>query len=106
MPDFSPRLGVGQVAVVDANSTDGTKEVAEEFADLVLSDTGQGLGNARHIGITQTTGHLILNMGSDNVLPASELQKMINYLHEGNFQGVSAQTRVAGKNYIATGLKV
>jgi len=98
--------GVGQVVVVDANSTDGTKEVTEEFADLVLRDSGQGLGNARNIGIAQTTGQLILNMGSDNVLPAGELQKMINYLHEGNFQGVSAQTRVAGENYVATGLNV
>ncbi len=98
--------GVGQIVVVDAHSTDGTKEVAEEFADLVLSDTGQGLGNARNIGIAQTTGHLVLNMGSDNVLPAGELQKMINYLHEGNFQGVSAQTKVTGENYVATGLNV
>ncbi len=98
--------GVGQIVVVDAHSTDGTKEIAEEFADLVLNDTGQGLGSARNIGIAETTGHLVLNMGSDNVLPAGELQKMINYLHEGNFQGVSAQTRVTGENYVATGLNV
>ena len=98
--------GVGQIVVVDANSTDGTKQVAEEFADLLLSDAGQGLGNARNIGVAETTGTLILNMGSDNVLPAGELQKMINYLYEGNFQGVSAQTKVTGENYVATGLNV
>jgi len=98
--------GVGQIVVVDANSTDGTKEVAEESADLVLRDTGQGLGNARNIGIAQTTGRLILNMGSDNVLPKGELQKMINYLREGDFRGVSAQTRVSGQNYVAVGLNV
>ena len=42
--------GVGQVIVVDANSTDGTKEVAEQLADLVLTDPGTGLGNARNRG--------------------------------------------------------
>jgi len=98
--------GVGQIVVVDANSTDGTKQVAEEFADLLLRDTGRGLGNARNIGIAQTTGRLILNMGSDNVLPKGELQKMINYLREGGFRGVSAQTRVSGQNYVAAGLNI
>jgi len=98
--------GVGQIVVVDANSIDGTKQVAEGFADLVLRDPGRGLGNARNIGIAQTTGRLILNMGSDNVLPKGELQKMINYLREGDFHGVSAQTRVTGQNYVASGLNV
>ena len=98
--------GVGQIVVVDANSTDGTKEVAELFADLVLRDSGSGLGNARNIGIAHTTGRLILNMGSDNVIPQCELQKMINYMVNGDFQGVSAQTHVAERNYVATGLNV
>ena len=98
--------GVGQIIVVDANSTDGTRQIAEELADLVLQDTGEGLGNARNIGIAQTTGQLILNMGSDNVLPANQLHKMINYLERGKFQGVSAQTQVSGENYVADGLNV
>ena len=62
--------GVGQVIVVDANSIDGTAEIAAQLADLVLHDTGSGLGNARNLGIAQSTGDLVLNMGSDNVLPA------------------------------------
>jgi glycosyltransferase involved in cell wall biosynthesis len=98
--------GVGQIIVVDADSTDGTREIAEELSDLVLSDTGQGLGNARNLGIAATTGQLILNMGSDNVLPVGELQKMIDYLQRGSFKGVSAQTRVAGENYVSWGLNV
>ena len=96
--------GVGQIIVVDAHSTDGTEALANEFADLVLSDPGVGLGNARNVGVEQSTKPLILNMGSDNVLPRGELEKMIAYLEEGSFQGVSAQTRVLGEGYFATGL--
>lgn len=98
--------GIGQIVVVDANSTDGTREVALEIADLVLSDTGAGLGNARNIGIKETTGNLILNMGSDNVMPPAQLQKMINYLEKGGYHGVSAQTQIAGDNLVAQGLNI
>jgi glycosyltransferase involved in cell wall biosynthesis len=98
--------GVGQIIVVDANSTDGTAEIAAQLADLILQDTGAGLGNARNLGIAQSTGDLILNMGSDNALPPGELQKMINYLANGGYHGVSAQTKIAGEGYIAEGLNV
>ena len=79
--------GVKEIIVVDAFSTDGTKEVARELADLVVTDPGTGLGRARNAGVEKTTKPLILNMGSDNVVPDGELQKMIDYLLENNFCG-------------------
>ena len=96
--------GIGQVVVVDANSADGTKAIAERFADVVLTDPGTGLGNARNIGIASTTKPLILNMGSDNVLPVGQLQVMIDCLESEHLQGVSAQTMIAGDDYVAKGL--
>jgi glycosyltransferase involved in cell wall biosynthesis len=96
--------GVGQIIVVDAYSTDGTRQVAEKHADLVLEDEGKGLGNARNIGIQQTQGTLILNMGSDNVLPPDQLDIMIATLTQENLHGVSAQTRIEGSNYPSKGL--
>lgn len=96
--------GTGEIIVVDANSTDGTREIAEQLADSVLTDPGIGLGNARNIGIAQTSGPLILNMGSDNVLPPGQIERMISTLESGNYQGVSAQTRIEGTNYPSRGL--
>ena len=96
--------GVGQIVVVDANSADGTKEIVEQLADVVLTDPGTGLGNARNIGIASTTKPLILNMGSDNVLPVGQLQIMIDCLGSEHLQGVSAQTMIAGDDYVAKGL--
>ena len=95
---------VGEIVVVDANSTDGTRAVVEQVADRVLQDPGIGLGNARNIGIASTTAPLILNFGSDNVLPEGQLQKMIDYLERYGYQGVSAQTRIAGSDFISRGL--
>ena len=96
--------GVGQLIVVDARSTDGTREVAERIADVVLDDPGTGLGNARNIGIARSTLPLVLNMGSDNVMPAGQLQRMIDTLDDGDLQGVSARTLIEGSDYPSRGL--
>ena len=95
---------VAEIVVVDANSTDGTMAVLGQLADRVLQDPGIGLGNARNIGIASTTAPLILNFGSDNVLPEGQLQKMIDYLEGHGYQGVSAQTKIAGNDFISRGL--
>jgi len=95
---------VGQIIVVDANSNDGTIDIAIEFADLVLKDPGTGLGNARNIGIAHSTGDYVLNMGSDNVMPHGQLDLMIKALTDGGYQGVSAQTRIKGSGFVADGL--
>ena len=96
--------GVGQLVVVDAQSTDGTREVAQRIADRVLDDPGTGLGRARNIGIAETTGSLVLNMGSDNVMPKGQLDVMIHSLIAGGFQGVSARTIIEGHDYVSRGL--
>jgi glycosyltransferase involved in cell wall biosynthesis len=97
-------VGIEEIVVVDANSTDGTREVADRLANIVLTDPGTGLGNARNIGIARSTKPLILNMGSDNVMPAGQLDIMIETLIEQNHHGVSAQTIIQGDNYVSRGL--
>jgi len=96
--------GMGEIIVVDASSTDGTREIADQLADTVLTDPGTGLGNARNIGIRKTTKPLILNMGSDNVMPPGQLERMINTLEQDGYDGVSALTRIKGTSYPARGL--
>jgi len=96
--------GVGEILVVDAASADGTRAVADRLAQVVLEDQGIGLGNARNLGISASSKPLILNVGSDNVLPPGQLEVMIEELEEGNYSGVSAQTRIEGDSYPSRGL--
>lgn len=93
--------GVGEVIVVDAHSTDGTRSVATGLADVVLEDPGIGLGNARNVGIARTSLPLILNFGSDNVITREALERMVSTLVELDLQGVSARTMVDGDDYLA-----
>ena len=96
--------GVGEIIVVDASSTDGTRAVVDSFADRVLEDPGTGLGQARNLGIAASSRDFVLNMGSDNVMPPEQLQRMLSTLTRESVAGVSAQTRIAGSGYIAFGL--
>lgn len=96
--------GAGEIVVVDAGSTDGTREVADRLADRVLEDPGLGLGYARNVGIAATSRPLILNMGSDNVMPPDQLQRMIDDMERLGVQGVSARTIIEGSDYPSRGL--
>jgi glycosyltransferase involved in cell wall biosynthesis len=96
--------GAGEIIVVDASSTDGTLAVADSLADRVLEDPGTGLGQARNLGIAASSRDFILNMGSDNVMPPEQLQRMLSTLTRESVAGVSAQTRIAGSGYVAFGL--
>lgn len=96
--------GIGRIIVVDAHSTDGTRHIADRIADVVIEDLGVGLGHARNLGIQQTKAPLILNMGSDNVLPPGQIERMIATLDELGLSGVSARTVVQGNSYLARSL--
>lgn len=93
--------GVGEIIVVDANSSDGTREVAEDLADMVLIDPREGLGFARNLGIAQTTGAYVLNLGSDNVITREALEEMLAEFEHENVHGVGALTRVSGNDYLS-----
>ena len=96
--------GTGEVIVVDARSTDGTREVVMRLADQVLEDAGGGLGNARNIGIMRTTKPLVLIVGSDNVMPPGTIETMIASMEMDSAQGVGARTRIRGSDYLSRSL--
>lgn len=88
----SPR----EIIVVDGMSTDGSYEIAKQYADKVLSDDGKGLSYARKIGVEVSIGRYILNMGPDNILPTDFLQEIVRLACSYSYQGAGVQTRMGG----------
>ena len=96
------------VIVVDANSDDGSREIINKYANKVLTDPRKGLALARNIGIKFVKTKYVLNCGPDNILPKNQLKKMLNYMEQNKFAGVSAETFIKGKkmNYISNSLNL
>lgn len=97
-----------KIIVVDANSNDGTREIANKYAMKVITDPRKGLGNARNLGIKEVTTEYILNWGVDNILPKGQIEIMFECLKKNEFIGVSAQTFVLSEkmNYLSKSLNV
>lgn len=92
--------GVKEIILVDASSTDGTRELAEPLVDQMLTDPRQGLGAARNLGIQASTGKYILNCGPDNIMPPGSIGGMLQYKEQGQYAGVSAITEINGSGYL------
>lgn len=96
------------VIVVDANSDDGSREIADLYADLVLTDPRKGLAFARNMGIEHVNTKYVINWGADNILPKGQLEIMLNCIQKNNLIGVSAQTFIKSDtiNYVTNSLNL
>lgn len=88
--------------VVDGGSSDGTLAIADKYANLMLYDSGSGLGEARGLGLAQVKTDYILNCGADNILSSKVVNKMLKILESTPVvYGVSCQTVVEEKGYLS-----
>lgn len=84
-----------ELIVVDGNSTDGSREFAEKYADKVVGDEGKGLAYARQLGANTATRPYILFAGGDNRIPAATVEAMARALaRDPKLAGVGVQTTV------------
>ena len=89
-----------EIIVVDGESTDGTREIAERYADRVISDGGRGLPVARKLGIEAAASHWVAMVDSDVVLPPEALPALLDELSEEGYSALQAGVKsVSGSGY-------
>jgi glycosyltransferase involved in cell wall biosynthesis len=67
---LAQRVPFAEIIVVDNNSTDDTKLIAQSFAGVtVLSEARQGVVHARNRGFDAVTSTLIARIDADTILP-------------------------------------
>ncbi len=95
-----------EIILVDASSTDQTREIAQKYVTKIVTDPRQGLAVARNIGLKEVQGKYLFFCGSDNVIEKNTLTRLKTYLLEHKWIGASCLTRVRwpNRNYFSRGL--
>lgn len=71
-----------EVIVVDGDSTDNTREVAEQLGARVILEKRRGYGRAYKTGFESCAGDIIVTLDADNTYPAEIIGRYVNKLIE------------------------
>lgn len=87
LPHVLPRIPamVDEIILVDANSTDGTVEMARQLCpDIrVVAQPGRGKGNALRAGFAAATGDIIVMIDADGSMAPEEIPAFVGLLLAG-----------------------
>lgn len=96
-----------EVIVVDGNSADRTREIANEYADRVFVQTSPKVGGARNDGVLAAAAPLVATTDADCVLPRDWVERVRDdLLREGVVMvyGTVAPIEDTLKNRLSLGL--
>ncbi len=74
-----------EIVIVDNNSKDRTKEIAESFEAKVVIEKKQGYGAAYKTGFKKATGDVIITGDSDGSYPFIDLDKFFEEINNYDF---------------------
>ena len=63
------QFAVPEIIIVDAHSTDKTKQIAKKYTKHVYNDNGKGLGSARNIGWKKAKAPIVAYCDADTKPP-------------------------------------
>lgn len=84
-------FGDFEIIIVDAASTDNTKEIVCKFDDerihYIREERDRGVSASRNMGIKQSRGKFIAFLDDDDLWVSSKLEKQLNLLNENTLLG-------------------
>lgn len=78
-----------EVIVVDSDSPDKTKVIAENYADRVINIRERGVSKARNAGAKRANGELLLFLDADTILDEYFIAQMNESFNDQKIVGVS-----------------
>jgi glycosyltransferase involved in cell wall biosynthesis len=87
-----------EIVVVDDGSTDGTHEVAERLADVVVAGPGRGVAAARNAGLSVARGTFVGFIDADDVWDSGKLQLQRQLLESSEAAVVLGHSVVCGRH--------
>lgn len=89
-----------EVIVVDNNSTDNTKKIAESFKDKlnirVITEKNQGRGIARWRGFEEATGDFLFSSDADTIFPDEWIERFMKYFKDEKIVAVTSLCDIDG----------
>lgn len=86
-----------EVIVVDANSTDATRDLAAPLADHVLTSE-RGRATQMNAGATVASGDALLFLHADSILPANGDELIIHALSDSSLQWGRFDIHISGRH--------
>ncbi len=80
-----------EIIIVDGNSKDRTREIAEKKGAKVIIEKRKGYGRAYKTGFQHASGDIIVTMDGDDTYPAEDIPKLVEYLVKNNLDFISCE---------------
>jgi len=71
-----------EILVIDGNSTDLTRQIANEMGSKIILEKRTGYGRAYKTGFSEAKGDIIVTLDADGTYPAELIPDYIRYLNE------------------------
>jgi cellulose synthase/poly-beta-1,6-N-acetylglucosamine synthase-like glycosyltransferase len=67
-----------EIIVIDASSTDNTRNIARKYTRKIYTDEGKGKGAALNLAVKKTRGELLYFIDADSIIEKSAVEKIVS----------------------------
>ena len=86
-PAMEPLAGECELIVVDNDSTDSTREIAESFGEKVVTESVKNIGAIRNTGADQAQGEVLVFFDADTFIPENLLTVIDEKMRDAKCSG-------------------